>query len=354
MTKKLNILEAVRGGCALYVFLNHLLFNSFLSKTSLFSVFFRFGQEAVILFFLMSGFVIQLSWSRKKTSFSDFFFKRFLRIYPLFLFGILLVLVYESVCNLSIDIKTLVGNLLMLQDVDSIKPGTIVGTFGNTALWSLSYEWWFYMLFIPISSFKNKNVIAVAIVIISGILYFIYPIQIFRWLMYFGIWWSGVMLADLMLLGRMNFKNVITKIIVPLLLLPFFILVVNATTVKYDSIGVYPILEIRHFFSAILFIFIALIWRKTNWLGFKYLVFLKKIAPFSYGLYVLHLPLILILKRFIGNQIENSLLLFMVISLLVLFCSYFLETKFQKNLTLFVLNRKNIALRADHVKIIKS
>jgi peptidoglycan/LPS O-acetylase OafA/YrhL len=88
MIKKLNILEAVRGGAALYVFLGHFIVGSFIAKTNFLSFFFRFGQEAVILFFLMSGFVIELSGLRKKTSFHDFFYKRFLRIYPLFFLGI--------------------------------------------------------------------------------------------------------------------------------------------------------------------------------------------------------------------------------------------------------------------------
>lgn len=341
MIKKLNILEAVRGGAALYVFLGHFIVGSFIAKTNLLSVFFRFGQEAVILFFLMSGFVIELSGLRKKTSFQDFFAKRFLRIYPLFLLGILLILGYKIIYHFPIEIKTLVGNLLMLQDAESLKPGTIVGTYGNTALWSLSYEWWFYMLFVPISSFKNKNAIAGTIVIISAILYFIHPFQPVRWLMYFGIWWSGVMLADLLVLGKINFKNSITKIIGPLLILPLFLSIIKATTLKFESIGVYPILEIRHFLSAIVFIIIAIIWRKTNWFGYSYFSFFEKIAPFSYGLYVLHLPLILILETLFRNQIENSFIRFVVIGLLVLFCSYILETKFQKKLSLFFLNKKS-------------
>lgn len=341
MIKKLNILEAVRGGAALYVFLGHFIVGSFIAKTNLLSIFFRFGQEAVILFFLMSGFVIELSGLRKKTSFRDFFAKRFLRIYPLFLLGILLILVYKIIYHFPIEIKTLVGNLLMLQDAESLKPGTIVGTYGNTALWSLSYEWWFYMLFVPISRFKSKNAIAITIAVVSAILYFVHPFQPVRWLMYFGIWWSGVMLADLLVLGKINFKNSITKIIGPLLVLPLFLSIIKATTLKFQSIGVYPILEIRHFLSAILFIIIAIIWRKTNWFGYNYFSFFEKIAPFSYGLYVLHLPLILILETLFRNQIENDFIRFAVMGLLVLFCSYLLETKFQKKLSLFFLNKKS-------------
>jgi peptidoglycan/LPS O-acetylase OafA/YrhL len=228
----------------------------------------------------------------------------------------------------------------MLQDITSLKPGTIIGTYGNTALWSLSYEWWFYMLFIPVSGFKNKNAVAIAIVLISTILYFIYPIQIVRWLMYFGIWWSGVMLADFFVLKKMNLKTIFIQIIIPLLLLPSIFLIIKASFLNYDSIGAYPILEIRHFLSAILFIIIAIFWKKSDWLRYNYFIFFEKIAPFSYGLYVLHLPLILIFETLIQNQIPNSLIKLVVIGTLVLFCSYVLETKFQKKLNLFLLNKE--------------
>lgn len=335
MNKKLNILEAVRGGAALYVFLGHFILGSLMDKTNILAFFFRFGQEAVILFFLMSGFVIELSWLRKKTSFQGFFIKRFLRIYPLFLLSILLVVAYKIIIGLPIDITTLLGNLFMLQDMESLKPGTIVATFGNSALWSLSYEWWFYLLFVPISSFKNKNTVAITIVAVSALLYYIYPIQIIRWLMYFGIWWSGVMLADYLILQQLNFKNSILKIIGPLLFLPLFLLIIKASTLKFDSIGIYPILEIRHFLSAIFFIIIAVIWKKFNWYGYNYIDFFERIAPFSYGVYVLHLPLILIFESLISKHIENSLIKFVVIGLLVLFCTYVLETKIQKRFLCF-------------------
>jgi predicted ferric reductase len=123
--------------------------------------------------------------------------------------------------------------------------------------------------------------------------------------------------------------------------LPLFLSIVKATTLKYDSIGVYPILEIRHFFSAIVFIIVALIWRKMNWLGYNYISFFEKIAPFSYGLYVLHLPLILILETLFRNQIENSVIRFAVIGSIVLFCSYLLETKLQRKINLFFKIKNN-------------
>jgi peptidoglycan/LPS O-acetylase OafA/YrhL len=220
----------------------------------------------------------------------------------------------------------------MLQDVSSLKPGTIVGTYGNSALWSLSYEWWFYMIFIPVSKFKNKNFLATFIVVMSSLMYFLYPIQIFRWLMYFGIWWSGVILADLYLKENLNLKNIITAIVIPILLVPSLLLIIKIFDKPLNSIGVYPVLDVRHFISAIFFIILALIWKNINWIGYNFLKPLEKLAPFSYGLYVLHLPLILVLEPIISKYIENGFIQFIIISFLVLLISYILETKFQKKI----------------------
>ena len=46
----------------------------------------RFGQQSVILFFLLSGFVIYIATSRAESvPFRDYFIKRFRRIYPVML-----------------------------------------------------------------------------------------------------------------------------------------------------------------------------------------------------------------------------------------------------------------------------
>lgn len=332
MNKKLNVLEAIRGGAALYVFLGHLVFGVFIAKTNSVFNFLRFGQEAVILFFLMSGFVIELSYKKREISFINYLNKRFLRIYPLFIISILLVFTYKILIGLPLEIKTLFGNLLMLQDMSSLKPGTIVGTYGNSALWSLSYEWWFYVLFILISRFKNKNTIVMIIVIISALFYFIYPIQLFRWLMYLGIWWSGVMLADLYLIQELNFKNIFYKIIGSILILPSIIIIIKVLTQPFYSIGVYPTLEFRHFMSAIIFIMIAFIWMKSHWIGFHFLKPLEKIAPFSYGLYVLHLPIIMIIEPIISQLIKNDFIKFLIITTLVILISLVFEMKLQNKI----------------------
>ena len=89
--KKLEKLEAIRGFAALYV----VFFHALPQKIYLFGlnvgVLFRFGPEAVIVFFVLSGFVIKYSWQRSSNkSFRHYFSRRFIRLYiPLFFIHIL-------------------------------------------------------------------------------------------------------------------------------------------------------------------------------------------------------------------------------------------------------------------------
>ena len=65
--KKLTKLEAIRGFASVYVVLHHVFGKGLIIAGKDFSFLFRFGQESVILFFLLSGFVIQYYSAFRKT-----------------------------------------------------------------------------------------------------------------------------------------------------------------------------------------------------------------------------------------------------------------------------------------------
>ena len=126
---KLWRLEAVRGAAAAYVAFGHI------TQAPIF----RFGQEAVIVFFLLSGFVIEYSCSNKLAfGFKAYFKRRFIRIYSVLICLFLVAALIERPHVLSYPfLKVLFGNLLMLQDFDLAKPNVIVPTLFAGALWSL-------------------------------------------------------------------------------------------------------------------------------------------------------------------------------------------------------------------------
>jgi len=307
---KLARLEALRGLAAGYVVLHHLLPQSWYVYGINVGILFRFGQEAVILFFLLSGFVIHYSFTRgRDKSFRGYLLKRALRIYvPLIAVLVTSYLVASAHAGTLVDAhpEVLVGNLLMLQDWVWSKPNVVVRTYlGNTPLWSLAYEWWFYMLYWPLwrlfagpddeiapASRRRRDVLVLSVALAAALVYTRYPTFVPRILMYFGLWWAGVMMAEAYMNGRIR---VWRRVLPPLAVLAAItgVLGVNAW---FDSSGVerlifarHPIVEFRHFLFATFAIAVALVWQRFEWRGFDTLTRPGLLlAPVSYALYISH------------------------------------------------------------------
>jgi peptidoglycan/LPS O-acetylase OafA/YrhL len=293
MINKLEKLEALRGLAAFYV----LLHKYYLGGVNIYNIF-RFGQEAVILFFLLSGFVIKYSIEVSgNKSFQRYFFRRFLRLYiPLILVLVIgyLVVSHKNGFLVSVDFPNLIGNLFMLQDWAKVKPHVFFDPYlGNNPLWSLAYEWWFYMLFFPLTIFINnestRNLLVLSISVLSAVAYVGYPYFPVRIIMYFAIWWAGAMLAEGYLKDR-NFGIGTMMVPIVALLLIVTVLAIDvalaAKTNQKLTLGFHPILELRHFSFAILS---AFAWRHIKWAAFNSLVkpFII-VAPISYTIYILH------------------------------------------------------------------
>jgi len=298
-------LECLRGFAAIYVVLHHnVKFNYDVLGFDLGELF-RFGQEAVILFFLISGFVIYCSYSRNPAqSFWNYFKKRSLRIYIPLVLVFLIGYILQSAATgsvLSLDLKVLALNLAMLQDWAFARPNTIVEPFlGNTPLWSLAYEWWFYMLFFPsillIQRLRIKNYHIYLISIVATVVYCLYPYFVPRILSYFSIWWVGVLLAIDYLDGRkLSFKNCRWSI-GALSVICMIYLVASSLNLRSGasfSLGKHPFIELRHFSFALFVLCMSIVWGKFQWRFFEtlfrpFLVF----APISYVVYISHYYLV--------------------------------------------------------------
>ncbi|WP_323894686.1 acyltransferase family protein [Aeromonas veronii] len=123
---------------------------------------------AVVVFFILSGFVISYSLGRKshrnEYGFLHYFVDRFVRIYtsfiPVLIFIVVIDLFSQSVngglykYNEAFNIRTFIYNLFMLQDYPFINVAT---SFGSARpLWTVAIEWWIY-LFVGMLFFAFKN-----------------------------------------------------------------------------------------------------------------------------------------------------------------------------------------------------
>ena len=138
---RLQFLDCLRGIAALAVALQHgaeLLWPDYLRWSV---EVFRPGEYGVFVFFLCSGFIIPASLERHN-SFRRFWIGRFFRLFPLYWFALLTLVVlwlfgaYEF--PVGVGERAFVLNLTMVQNFLGVP--NIIG-----ASWSLAYEMCFYL-----------------------------------------------------------------------------------------------------------------------------------------------------------------------------------------------------------------
>lgn len=328
------ILDVLRGLAALYVLIGHarwLLWEGYTEGYKLhpeaytsfdkilvyvFSIF-SFGHEAVMLFFVLSGFVIHYSSYNSFLRSGDFsireyFYKRLKRIYPPFLFALLLTWIidatgrsfgytiysgatYFPVMNASIhsDLswETLLVNLCMIQTM--YKP--VWGS--NGPLWSLMYECWFYVLYIPIFFINKRYPLPAAYLTGSIFLVSLFVTTYeYRWVTvihYFFAWYLGVLAADCYM-GRVNgIKN-----------RGFLTVYICAVFVSATYITDY--LYMRDFYIAACLVVVLYVALKF-YTSLKWLYILQPLSNFSYTLYIIHFPILIFLSGWLQHRLDGAL-----------------------------------------------
>jgi len=150
-------LEGLRGFAALLVFLVHFhgLFAVFLAPHSFVRKASRFagslGNTGVDLFFLLSGFLMYGIVLNKAPAFGSYLYRRVKRLYPVFIAVLAIYLALSRIIPQESRLPIPLGraglyvlaNLAMLPGMLPIRPLV-------TVAWSLSCEWFFYLL-LPLS-----------------------------------------------------------------------------------------------------------------------------------------------------------------------------------------------------------
>lgn len=333
-SNKFYTLELIRSLAAVYVLIYHI--QQKLYFGAVFSLLFSFGQESVMIFFVLSGFVIYYSVENKKTPVTiiSYFRARFLRIYPVFILACLLAYSCQVILTgqfIMFPLNSFIENVCMLQDFATGKPGTWAEPFmGNKPLWSLSYEWCFYMLFIPIYFFvpKSKQFVVVSILSSGCLISYLYmPNQISIWFAYFILWWLGVEVSKKYIRdSKNNIEYMILITTFQLLLLIVYAFFYRKTNVI--SFGLFPVLLIRHYVMALAFT--LFLWKfDVLTINISAGNILVRLAPYTYALYVLHYPVLQLFeqKRWLSTLWGLPLLIFVVL----LLC-YFAENIIQKSI----------------------
>src|SRR5215813_11806316 len=128
-------LDAARALAAIYVVLHHVILQKVAISRALPQILkipFKLGQEAVIVFFLLSGFVIFANENARALRPKGYYLRRLRRIYPVLLIAMLvstLVALSNHQLSALFSVQELFGTLAGLQDVSFLKPGVIADPY---------------------------------------------------------------------------------------------------------------------------------------------------------------------------------------------------------------------------------
>lgn len=146
-------LDVLRFGAAMLVFIMHMGFFSgyYIPYVG------NFGSEAVVVFFVLSGLVVSYTADLKHTDFIDYSISRLARLWSIVVPALAITLAADKIGQ-SIDLSQygalqslsawkwvflLVSNALFVNQVWglNLSPGS------NGPFWSISYEFWYYVIF---------------------------------------------------------------------------------------------------------------------------------------------------------------------------------------------------------------
>lgn len=171
-------LNLIRGLAAIAVLVYHIRYRFFLDFADVsnpgllqraFYALTSFGHDAVMIFFVLSGYFISASVIRDcragQWSWGKYLTNRFVRLYMVLLPGLILTMFWDKLglyffsdnpiysgeprpwkndffsVSERLNVPTLTANLCFLQTILAPPLGS------NDPLWSLSYEFWYYLLF---------------------------------------------------------------------------------------------------------------------------------------------------------------------------------------------------------------
>jgi peptidoglycan/LPS O-acetylase OafA/YrhL len=156
MTKALSLyLDALRFGAAFTVFVSHWAGARY--SGGLFWRVMAYGRTSVIVFFVLSGFVIAWVTETRERTFEDYAFSRIARLYSVIVPAFLLSAILDRLA-IAID-PQLYGPELSLSPAERFLGYALSAVFlgeswgltmlpgCNVPFWSLNYEAWYYVLF---------------------------------------------------------------------------------------------------------------------------------------------------------------------------------------------------------------
>ena len=315
-------LDMLRIIAALTVFFYHIYFLRY-PNDNVTHILDKLSHLAVIVFFVISGFVIAYTSSSKISTLNNYLIVRLSKLFSVVLPALMITGIIQFILKMYFSnilgpfVKGLSFSHYMISGVFcneiwfySAAPAL------NTPLWSLSYEFWYYIIFglfyYRSGGFKSLVPGILACVVAGPKILLLMPIWLFGYFAY-------------TLSPRINIKSSVRWIIV------FCILLITAVLIKVITpvakLGVYPLVYANQFstdwiigFSiALSFCFLPLHSAGVNQFFYKAV---RAGAELTFPLYVLHFPLIILWDTVFNttNEVLNENLWQVIVGVLIISC----------------------------------
>lgn len=187
-------LDLIRFLAAMTIFVVHASYARFAGSIPLLWRLADKGNDAVMVFFVLSGFVIAYVADQKETTLKAYCISRLCRLYSVAAPALLLTVILDSLGSrmapelydgwwfrADFPIWRVLANLCFVNELwfTSIRP------FSNGPFWSLGYEFWYYLIFAAAYYFRTpvKYYLVAALCLVAGPkILLLFPV----WLLGFG------------------------------------------------------------------------------------------------------------------------------------------------------------------------
>ena len=363
--------DILRGIAALTVLFAHVIQvyirRLYIGDEIIFDISGTLANHAVMIFFLLSGYLITASIIgnikyNEKFDYIAYLKARVIRIYPPLIGAILLVLFcWALIHGLNLPGKFYYGistDTLVVRDSFNLKPRDILLALAmrngmlqaDGPLWSLSLEFILYV----IAMFTTLAIVAKTLAsrlawITIAILVFVYGMTLNTQFSFFALVWLGGSLSAIA--NSMNKLDKVTfygrtSIIITLVSL-FVLAIVNPRLISVQNINPLSNTIVRILFC---FLYLYLMFMTNILDGIKSEFFIKSVS-YSYSLYIIHFPILLLIYSFtqnwMGGDFYRTLLIscFAVITSVVgasVFARYFENKTIFKSLVCSAFNLLNL------------
>ncbi len=313
MNKHISLyLDVWRFGAALIVFLSHVasqkISNGLFWQTKL------YDQTAVIIFFVMSGFVISYISSTKETELKDYSIARVSRLYSVVIPALLITFIADSI-GYAINpefytegpwpfetdsyLLTYFLSFLMIQNIWDLElnPGI------NQPFWSLTFEWVYYIAFAAVFYFKSNwkyAWLAIILVLAGPTIVALFP-----------IWLLGYFLYRAMANNPCQTNSLLSVLLSLSAIVAMVLMGPEIRKIAFSSNLIARKEVYGDYFDAIMFCihlyFAPSILHYGGYILEKYAGTIRKVASCTFALYLFHRPLIQLIAAITPTELEDSL-----------------------------------------------